>query len=255
MKIGFLVYTPQAKVIYDWKNLRRYNDYILNYNRDHYFLIKALEQNKEFEKEVLKARKILNIPEKGYTAEYYVNKNDLTDFKSGKELLRRSREITKFSLDVREVSKRIIKKLQPPNYIRSQMEVLICGNFVAPTYQKISIIPKHRYIEDGKTYFITIAIEIYSKLSKNEFVRYINENWKFIEKEMAYLKPDNTVYVSNRDLRIIELRDKEKLKYKNIADRIESEFGNNDFSARINEDSVKTAYKRAKNKISGLTKS
>jgi hypothetical protein len=50
------------------------------------------------------------------------------------------------------------------------------------------------------------------------------------------------------------LRDTKKFSYREIADEIIKSLDIDDPDAKINEDSVKTAYKRAKSKIQSLAK-
>jgi hypothetical protein len=55
--------------------------------------------------------------------------------------------------------------------------------------------------------------------------------------------------VSARDKRIFQLREEENVSFKIIADKIITEFNIDNSDGKVNEDSVKTAYRRARAKI------
>ena len=95
-----------------------------------------------------------------------------------------------------------------------------------------------------------IKIVIQSKVSKNKLIKFIKENFKQLEEAMeeSNLPEDVGFYISRRDWEIVNIRDQKKWKYRKIADYISKEY--DDFD--INEDSVKTAYDRAKKKILSL---
>lgn len=98
------------------------------------------------------------------------------------------------------------------------------------------------------------VIEVYHPVSKNYLHKLVENIWKYSGEEINNLPKFNAINISDRDLRIVELRDEKKMKYIDIANQIEKEFKLNNKDGFLNEDSVKTAYKRAKKKITSLNK-
>ena len=97
-------------------------------------------------------------------------------------------------------------------------------------------------------------IAIYHPITKNQFYKSIDKHWEFINKEIKKLSEFNNPYISDRDYKIVELRDEKKMKYSEIATQIVKEYGIDDYTGSVNEDSIKTAYKRTKDKINSINK-
>lgn len=100
----------------------------------------------------------------------------------------------------------------------------------------------------------TFVIRIFHPVSKNYLHRLVDSIWKHSKKEITHLPKFNIVNISERDLRIVELRDKNNMKYADIATQIQKEFRLDNSEGSINEDSIKTAYKRARSKIYSINK-
>lgn len=89
----------------------------------------------------------------------------------------------------------------------------------------------------------------YADVTKNAIITYIKRNWENIYSSMQSLPTSEKYLISERDLRIVELRDDDKEKYQSIADEIADTFTD---QQDIDEASAKVAYQRAKKRISLL---
>ncbi|MDQ3008008.1 MAG: hypothetical protein M3Q81_00235 [bacterium] len=259
MKIKFLIGFPIKTFATEWQEI---NDFGINDfapNRETFNLFKALEHNQDIDEELRKARKKLRLPVGGLTWEQFKQRKDTKADLSKEEL---ENIIYFIHNHYKEISK-IKRKLQLHPQVEEQLENLILGNFVEPKYRDIIVgcngANVHDYESmddfDEHTEVDEVSVVLTKRASKNELLKFIDDNWNDIKKLMEMLPQEERFYISQRDLRIVELRDKQRMKYKDIADTITTEFSIEDISGAINEDSVKTSYKRARTKIDTLAKS
>lgn len=259
MKIKFLIGYPAKSFASEWQEISRLGKDDIAPDKETFNLFKALELNNEIDKELKKARIKLRLPESGLNWEQYKQYKD-TKAKHSKEELE---NILYFIRNhIKEIST-IKRKLNLHPQIEEQLENLILGYFVEPNYRGIGFGCDGENVEDYESFndfdkyteVDEVFVSITKRASKNELHQFIDNNWNEINKLMSYLPTEEHFYVSPRDLRIVELRDRQKMKYKDIADVITNEFSIDDISGQINEDSVKTSYKRAKDKVDRLAKS
>ncbi len=96
---------------------------------------------------------------------------------------------------------------------------------------------------------------IHHPISKNHFHKIVDSIYKNSKEMIDKLPKLNQLpEINNRDARIVELRDQQKMKYSDIADKIVKELEINNSDGKVNEDSIKTAYKRAKQKILSINR-
>lgn len=236
----------------EWSEIQKYSKEHLTPDEETYMLFKALEKNKDFEKEIIKARVRIGIPPEGFSWEEYKKFHDYKRNIDPKEIEIYLNFLRSYPKEV----ERIRRKMKISMVVERQLKDIILGNFIEPYFRGIGYAPDIELdedldeIPDGDVESVTIHIS--KKIKKNEFIKFIEENWPDIEQYILKFPEEGRFFVSIRDLRIVELRDEYKLKYKDIADRIIKEFGIVNYGGSINEDSIKTAYKRAKQKISSL---
>lgn len=258
MKIKFLIGYPANTFATEWKEIKELSKTEPAPDEDTYLLFKALELNKSLEKELIHARRNLRLPENGLSWEEYKKRKDTKADHSKQEL----EDILYFLHNHDKEIYRIKRKLYLHPQITEQLENLILGYFVEPSFRGISYgcnganVDDYESIEDfDKDVEVDqVLIDITKRTSKNELFKYINNNWKNITKLMDYLPEVKHFYISPRDMRIVELRDNQKLKYSEIAEQIIKEFSIDDINGSVNEDSIKTSYMRAKSKIDELAK-
>lgn len=99
-----------------------------------------------------------------------------------------------------------------------------------------------------------ITINIYYPISKNKFDKYIKSLWPSLGKIIKQLPTKQKNTTSERDFRIYELKKTFNKKHKDIPNQIIKEFKLNNYDGALNEDSVKTAYKRVRKIISSINK-
>ena len=258
MKIKFLIGYPAKSFVTEWQEIKKLSKKEAVPNEDTFVLFKALELNKELEKELIKSRNNLHLPEIGVSWEEYKKRKDVKADHTKEEL----DEIIYFIHNYRKEIHRITRKMYLHPQVEEQLENLILGDFVEPYFRGISYgcnganVEDYESIEDfdRNVEVDTVIIDITKKISKNELLKYIDNQWDEITRLLKYLPEVKHFYVSPRDMRIVELRDGQKLKYNEIAEKIIKEFSIDDINGSINEDSIKTSYKRAKSKIDELAK-
>ncbi len=255
MKILFLINDPPLYAVSEWEEIKKYQKegYYLTPTQETHSLVKALEQNTEFEKEIIKARRNIGIPEEGIDWKEYRDSYNPTNAKKLNEKERKNR-LDLFMKVVKEMM-RIRGVLDLDYFVTNQLRHLIYGNFVYPEYPYIAYgyTPVSEGNELGE-YLDDVFIRVHSQVSKNELLAYIENRWEDIGNLIHNLPPKPDYYISERDRRIAILRDKDKLSFSEITNRIVEEFKIDDSEGKVNEDAVKTAYRRAKLKILSLTK-
>ena len=217
-----------------------------------YTFIKALEKNKQFENQIKKIRDKIGIPREGFTKKEYDSFRESHKIyptkKSGYIGFGHSDKFNEINKIIRNESLPIITHFNLNDLIASSIKYLVFHNGIYAPNRAI-------YLDDNKKPLplnesTNIKIVIQSKVSKNKLIKFIKENFKQLEEAMeeSNLPEDVGFYISRRDWEIVNIRDQKKWKYRKIADYISKEY--DDFD--INEDSVKTAYDRAKKKILSL---
>lgn len=256
MKILFLVGDPPNAALSKWSEICEYQKYHnVAPTRSDYNLVKLLEKDSRFEKMITSARKSAGIPENGISWQEYAKMHFISKtHRSNKSKLpetkgERGKELNLLCKVVKEIT--FLRGNNLDYFVSNQLPHLMYGNFVCcePPFISWDYAP---HLEDWDDYYYNITIQIKNQVSKNELINYIENNWENISKSM-HLPPENKFFISPRDQRIIELRDKKGFTFKQVADKIISTLNLTNSDGKINEDSVKTAYSRAKKKISSLT--
>lgn len=257
MKIGFVLdERGQGKIAYTWSEIKSLKGNFA-FSRECFLKFKAIENNTFFWKEIIKSRANLNIPKEGLTWE----KTRVFLEKELKDTLRRDgkpheEEFVNFNKEIERINKILI--LNKP--IRGCLEELICSNYIShnPFFTDESEIDYRfdDYAEDRESGIPdSVLVSIQYPITKNKLVQYINKNWSGIRELLNDLPNKKTFKISERDLKIFEIKTLFPNKtFSDIADDIVREFNIDDPDSKINEFSVKEAYKRARIKISSLAK-
>ncbi|OGD95498.1 hypothetical protein A3F57_03120 [Candidatus Roizmanbacteria bacterium RIFCSPHIGHO2_12_FULL_36_11] len=252
MKILFLIGNdPPVGAVSEWSEIKNYKDKgYLSPGKDYFRIFKALEHNSEFEKEILLARKNAGLPEKGISWDDYYYNYYLESLRVYSE--QDKSKYKDFFIKVEKEVNRIKKNITLDTFITDQLDNLIIGGFVFPHDIPISYgaYPEEETIS-GKDYN-GVFIHISHEITLNELKTYIDNNWRNIFRLIKYLPPKSKYYISKRDLRIVELKDKENMEWDEIIKTIIKEFVIDDFDGKLNKISVKRAYGRAKKRLNSI---
>lgn len=257
MKIRFLIGYPATQIVADWQEISKLPRDEFKPDQETFILYKSLEFNSELEKHLIKARKHLHLPEGGLSWEQYQWRKDYKHDFPKEEM----DEIIHYIHNYHNEASKIRKRLNLHPRVSAQLDNLILGNFVDPTDSYMGVgygAHADEVDDDGNLYpdSVVDGVEIYisKRVSKNEMHKFIESEWLGISDLLNKLPEHEHFYISNRDLRIVEMRDVEKLRYSQIVERITEEFAIDNMDGTLNEDSVKTSYKRAKGKIVNLAR-
>ena len=201
--------------------------------------IKVLVENKDFESDISVIRRSFDIPANGYSFEQWDNikKSKKTD-----------ETYPKWRLELDKACRGLVTKYNIPFLLHENLTYIVVGNFIYLPLTNLylqgnlSLLP----VYDGPS----VEICICGHTSKNQLINFIKNNWSDIEKETKVFTDKASTYVSTRDLEIVQLRDKKKMKFREIADYLSEQTGNFD----INEDMIKKAYHRAIDTTTALKK-
>lgn len=242
MKIAFVI--DGVMPVYSVKEVLRYD----NFDKTTYDFIKVLEANDEFELLVKEIRKKLNIPIKGYLFDQYVDM-----------AIDKNPNIHEFTKDFKELLKNTTRESMPllntfkiPQKLVPDIPYIIIANIIHANksieVEITDLLEKRDFFELKQTPKIIINY----KISKNELIEWIHKNWDDGLSFIKNLEPKPRLQITKRDKEIIRLRDKNGLTFGLIANRIIDKYKVDDSEARINENSVKMAYRRAKAIIKSL---
>jgi hypothetical protein len=114
----------------------------------------------------------------------------------------------------------------------------------APKIANISIVQGFDFVDSLVSIHITS-----SNVKKNTLLAFIDKNWGKIEEVLSKSQTMEIPYISDRDLRIFDLKQTGKT-YRQISNIICKEFPEKD--SNYDEATIKTAYQRAKKNISSV---
>jgi hypothetical protein len=202
--------------------------------------IKALAANNDFEKSVRAIRRKSSIPEDGYNlfekgaAERYgIEKRLISELQS--------------QIDIKLLKELQTEYLIPPILSSSLAEIVLMNSVFIPLY-KIYIDRPYKLVPKLNKSAVNVAIN--EEITKKQLHDFIDENWPEIIGALTMFKNTMKVYISDRDFKIIELREIQGLTFKKIADAL-----TNDDAVQIpTEEAVKKAYHRATVQISSVRK-
>jgi len=203
--------------------------------------IKKIEIDKNVVKKIMEFRKKFNIPQEGYSL---------------KEI--DSMPIKKYNKLFLKV-KRLIKNINVNQLILSYMEGIILteaaynfsDNLIGGFNSNSIISWKQIFFDKDEKHIFTSStnpkrVEIYirGKISKEELINFIKNHWSQfwgMEDTINHLPRLDKAYISKRDKEIIFLRDEKKMTFPQIAKYLDNFY---------TDSTVKTAYQRAKKKLS-----
>ena len=245
MNITFVFNNPKGKGLLSAKTLntiRGLNNCLCDRRVFNY--IKSLESNEKLISGVALLRKKYNIPANGYLIK------DWSNYPYFKSILVKGRKVEKWKKRLQHEAENLFNSLNVSPFLMPYLNAynLVVGNFVFLGFGRIFISP---YISKGD-----IGIFIKGNVSKYEFHKFIDTNWKKIQKEMTSIISKERYLpkwkISQRDRLIVKLRDEKRLTFNEIANKITTKYRLDPTDTSVNEDSVKAAYHRAKKKIESI---
>ena len=237
MKIKY--FDEKTKKVYStWKEIVR-NGAETRFGKGLYEKCKAVELNEYFVSSVQEIRKLLGIPEEGLSIDQCVN------LSFNDKLYQKVEKRISALIDEYEIDMTILDCL--PEIILGEY---ISGSWTTYKGREITLEFDDHFDEENFL-FERVLLCINSPITKNKLHNYIDSNWRQISGQSQRLTINKDSFISDKDLRIVELKNGQK-KYGEVADIISEEFPEK--YDKINEDSVKQAYARAKEKIQNLMK-
>lgn len=263
MRIGFVISrkrvsdsldTDIVDIAYKWKEIEKWakEKDIITPSRNWYEFIKALSLNSAFVTEITTAREKCGLSKKMFPDSPPFAKFKRTSFSefidedSEPASPKEQRAIKKRAAAISRESKRIANKFSLSRLHNLKLGNLIEHGFIDPVPQ----FDDCRFeIQDGEVHIIISKPTI----TRNAIISYIERECVYLDRMLQKIDisvPD--LNISDRFFDVVALKDEEKLPYADIADEISSKYRPNDGQAKINEDSVRVGYKRAKDQILAL---
>ena len=213
------------------------------FNRKEYELIRAMGLNENLCREITAIRKKIGLPEQGLSVEEYIS--IISDSEKAKDII--------FNTEIRfnKLIGGIHAGYVVSPEVSSQLYNLVLCNHAIPLPNKNAIYFASSGFSPLETDKNHIVIAISRKASINSLHRFINDNSEKIEEMFRKLYHEGPT-ISERDLRIYEIKKATNKPLDEIADQIIREFKLDDKDAEMNYDSAKTAYIRAGKHIGKL---
>jgi len=253
MKIKFIIGDLPMGFARDWSGILKWSNHgATPYSYQDYSKIKGLELISDFEKEIIKSRKILNIPKKGMDYKYVVWILDEFVLRNEDERLM----LKKIELEEQRINDIFILD----NFIKKQIKSLIISDFVFPNACRSNtdgdinyeVFLSEERDENGDINVEGVSINITSPIKKYKLKKFIDNYWKYFSKSINAL-PKDKFSLSDYEIEIFNLRN-QKLPFKTVADEVVKKQNINNITGEINEDSVKTAFHRTEEKLDSLVK-
>ncbi len=213
------------------------------FNRKEYELIRAMGLNETLCKEVKNIRKKIGLPEQGLSADEYIS------------IMRNMDKYKDIMFGVESRFNKLLNKIHAgytlsPEVCRQLYNLVLCGHAVyTPCENAIYFTSNGFSPYEVEKNHIVIAIARCSTI--NALHQFINRNADQLERMFDNLYRESPT-ISERDIRIYEIRKATGLPFHKIADQIIREFRLNDKNAEMNYDSAKTAFLRAQHHIGKL---
>ncbi|MBN2100987.1 hypothetical protein JW710_03805 [Candidatus Dojkabacteria bacterium] len=223
---------------YDITKSKKLKEHI---DKDFISQIHALEVTDSFVQEILKLRKKHDIPIDGYSfEEYQKNKGQLLD------------KIAELTADIHI---NFPKKFLINETIKNRIPDIVLANFIYAPGQAIYIESKGLPLPTQRSrsrYNVKIIIE--KRVSPYQIQKFIKENSEIIRSAIENSIPDTpNLFISERDYKIIDLRDNKKKKFREIAEELDNSHPDpKTYKGDTNEDSTKTAYHDAKKRLKNI---
>lgn len=213
------------------------------FDRKEYELILAMGLNENLCREIVAIRKKIGLPEQG------LGVNEFISIISDPE---KSRDII-FSTEAR--FNKLIDSIHTAHTVSPEVSsqlynLVVCGHAILTPYKTAIYFASNGFspLEVDKNH---VVIAISKRETIHSLHRFINDNSEKIEAMLNKLSYESPT-ISERDLRIYELRKTTKKQFDKIADQIIQEFKLDDKDAEMNYDSAKMAYLRAQKHIGRL---
>jgi hypothetical protein len=233
------------KILYSWNDINKHNKLkdAIFISKDFFDTVKILEYNILLEQEIKKFRQKFKIPDNLDFIEFH-NNNDC--FRKQKT----EKENDKISWQERMYLHILLEGFNMPQWFKEN--VVNNGLFYTNVMGFINIKTENITFEvngDNFSSAYRLDISINTTIKKNTLISYINKNWKKISAEISKLPPLEKYSLSDRDIRIVDLKNEGKT-YRQITDIIAKKFKDKD--SNFDEATIKTAYLRAKKLISSV---
>jgi hypothetical protein len=211
--------------------------------RKEYELIRAMGLNENLCREVKAIRKKIGLPENGFSAEEFIA--IVSDPEKSRNII--------FNTEAR--FNKLIEGIHAGHTVAPEVSgqlynLVVCGHAILTDYKTAIYFANNGFskLEVDKNH---VVIAISKRETIHSLHRFINDNSEKIETMLKMLSYESPT-ISERDLRIYEIRKTTRRQFDKIADQIIQEFKLDDKDAEMNYDSAKTAYLRAKKHIAKL---
>jgi len=249
MSINFILkkYTKEEtiyKTARVWEEIEKLRESgFETFNRKEYEQIRAMSLNETLCREVKNIRRKIGLPERGLSVDEYIS------------IMRNPEKFRNFIFGVEKRFNQLLNKIHAdytlsPEVCGQLYNLVLCGHAVYTSCEDAIYLSSNGFspyeVEKNR---IVIAISRCSTL--NALHQFINRNADLLERMFDNLYRESPT-ISERDIRIYEIRKTTGLPFHKIADQIIREFKLDDKNAEMNYGSAKTAYLRAKHHIGKL---
>ncbi len=194
-----------------------------------------LENSIDFEKSIIYLRKKYNIPVNGYPFDLKKHPIEWIMFDTIDEFFEESSRITEEVLNL-------------PSYWMGGISYFAFYDvLITPERMPIWV----KAIKQKGDHSHSLHIVLQERMSKAEVHKWIDEIWNDIEENMQSIPTAKKHKMLRSEIakRIVDMKDKQDMKFRQIADKLQEDYQDSDFYDVLNENNIKTLYHRWKTKI------
>ena len=213
------------------------------FNRKEYELIRAMGLNENLCLEIVAIRKKIGLPEKGLSVKEYISV--ISDPEKALEIT--------FSTETR--FNKLIEGIHAEHVVSPEVSgqlynLVLCNHAILSSNKNAIYFTSNGFspLEIDKNH---VVIAISKRTTINSLHDFINDNFEKLDEMFNNLYHESPT-ISERDLRIYEIRKATNNSFDKIADQIIEEFKLDDIDAEMNYDSARTAYIRTGKRITEL---
>jgi len=213
------------------------------FDRKEYELIRAMGLNENLCREIADIRRKIGLPGQGLGVNEFIS--ILSDPEKNRDTI--------FNTEVR--FNKLLEGIHARHTVSPEVSgqlynLVVCGHAILTPNRTAIYFASNGFspLEVDKNH---VVIAISKRATIHSLHRFINDNSEKIEAMLDKLSHESRT-ISERDLRIYEIRKATGKPFDKIADQIIREFRLDDKDAEMNYDSAKTAYLRAKKHIGRL---
>lgn len=252
MKISYVLGKPPISPISDNNEvIKNSNKGLSDFSLEDRWRVRALEVSPIFNEEIIKTRKLLNIPIDGFSYEEFLGIYNFLEWGYVRESWSKKTE-EEFNQKIDTEIKRIFNEYECDLFVKRQLKTILLANIVLSSHSNMSdwgeisldtFFTAEDY--DNEKREKSVVIKITSEVSPEAIIQYIRDRRSNIKKLLSKLPEKKKFILSDKKIKIFQLGNDPQLTYENIAAKLSTIWD-------ISSKNVEKIYRETKEDILSL---